>query len=92
MYFWVNTYIIQTAGFTYIQIQTCRVPDGEALLCACPEQRVDEEEFFAHRFAAPGAAGPTEPDVTMMLRWAVPCALCLISDRPLRLSAGPRLN
>jgi hypothetical protein len=27
MYFWVNTYIIQTAGFTYIQIQTCRVPD-----------------------------------------------------------------
>jgi hypothetical protein len=28
MYFWVNTYIIQTAGFTYIQIQTCRVPDA----------------------------------------------------------------
>ena len=27
MYFRVNTYIIQTAGFTYIQIQTCRVPD-----------------------------------------------------------------
>jgi hypothetical protein len=27
MYFLVNTYIIQTAGFTYIQIQTCRVPD-----------------------------------------------------------------
>ncbi len=28
MYFLVNTYIIQTAGFTYIQIQTCRFPDG----------------------------------------------------------------
>ena len=28
MYFWVNTYIIQTAGFTYRQIQTCRFPDG----------------------------------------------------------------
>ena len=27
MYFRVNTYIIQTAGFTYIQIQTCRIPD-----------------------------------------------------------------
>ena len=27
MYFLANTYIIQTAGFTYIQIQTCRVPD-----------------------------------------------------------------
>ena len=27
MYFWVNTYIIQTAGFTYRQIQTCRFPD-----------------------------------------------------------------
>ena len=28
VFFRVNTYIIQTAGFTYIQIQTCRVPDG----------------------------------------------------------------
>ena len=27
MYFRVNTYIIQTAGFTYRQIQTCRFPD-----------------------------------------------------------------
>ena len=27
MYFRVNTYIIQTAGFTYIQIQTGKIPD-----------------------------------------------------------------
>ena len=31
MYFRVNTYIIQTAGFTYRQIQTCRFPDVEAI-------------------------------------------------------------
>ena len=30
MYFRVNTYIIQTAGFTYRQIQTCRFPDVAA--------------------------------------------------------------
>jgi len=28
MYFWVYTYIIHTAGFTYIHIQTCRIPDA----------------------------------------------------------------
>ena len=28
MYFRVNTYIIQTAGFTYRQIQTCRFADA----------------------------------------------------------------
>ena len=33
---------------------------------------MNEEEFSAHRFAAQGAAGPTEPDVTRMLR----CTLC----------------
>ncbi len=27
----MNTYIIQTAVFTYIQIQTCRVPDADVL-------------------------------------------------------------
>ena len=28
MYFWLNTYIIHTACFTYIHIQTCRFPDA----------------------------------------------------------------
>ena len=36
MYFRVNTYIIQTAGFTYRQIQTCRFPDVGAHLPAVP--------------------------------------------------------
>ena len=35
MYFRVNTYIIQTAGFTYRQIQTCRFPDVPVLCEAC---------------------------------------------------------
>ena len=35
MYFRVKTYIIQTAGFTYIQIQTCRFPDAGRTRCPC---------------------------------------------------------
>ena len=33
MYFWLNTYIIHTACFTYIHIQTCRFPDEVAYPC-----------------------------------------------------------
>ena len=46
----MNTYIIQTAVFTYIQIQTCRVPDVKEEFKDEPEpvkeiKKVDEEKL-----------------------------------------------
>ena len=46
MYFRVNTYIIQTAGFTYIQIQTCRFPDV-AVVDLCHPSDVHPAQLLA---------------------------------------------
>ncbi len=58
MYFWVNAYIIQTAGFTYIQIQTCRIPD-EKTKPAEPFSRSNSDQSYQKTQCKdqPGPAG-----------------------------------
>jgi hypothetical protein len=80
MCFWVNTYIIQTAGFTYIQleIQTCRVPDDPNMFEQEPWPRSTQTESQEPKISKPESRS-AEEDLTMKYRNT---ALPLITSQP----------
>ena len=94
MYFRVNTYIIQTAGFTYRQIQTCRFPDasagagkpnvhGPGATCSgVVGTSTDAPSRQRESGPGPSAPAPSFPVPRPGLRHSESCAGCRGSARP----------